>query len=100
METQNIIIRPIISEKSLNQAALHWYTFAVLPEAHKPEIKKAIEEAFGVKVLAIKTMNVKGKVRRVGRKLTPKAQSAWKKAVVHLPQEQKIDLFEVPEAEK
>ncbi len=96
METTGILIRPIITEKSLSQAAFNWYTFAVKKEASKPEIKKAVEEAFKVKVLAVKTMTVKGKVRRVGRRQKPTQASAWKKAVVHLPTEQKIDLFEVP----
>lgn len=94
METQ-ILTRPIISEKSLNQAALGWYTFAVAPQARKPEIKKAVEETFGVKVLAVKTMIVKGKKRRVGRRQRLITTSPWKKALVKLPTEQKIDLFEV-----
>lgn len=91
-----VIIRPIISEKSLNQAGLSWYTFAVDLRAGKPAIKKAIKQAFGVKVLAVKTMIVKGKKRRVGRRLKTVSTGSWKKAQVRLPQEQKIDLFTVP----
>lgn len=97
METSQILTRPIISEKSLNQAALGWYTFAVKVEATKPEIKKAVEKAFGVKVLAVKTMIIKGKKRRIGRRLRQTTTSSWKKAIVKLGPEQKIDLFEVKE---
>lgn len=96
MEQTDILIKPIISEKSLSQAGFNWYTFSVKPKSSKPEIKKAIEEMFSVKVLAIKTMNIKGKVRRVGRKQRPTLTSSWKKAMVLLPKEQKIDLFEAP----
>jgi len=96
MENSQILIRPIISEKSLNAAASGWYTFAVVPKARKPEIKKAVEEMFGVKVLAIKTMIIKGKTVKVGRRRLELKRSSWKKAIVKLPQEQKIDLFEVP----
>lgn len=96
METSQILIKPIISEKSLNQAASGWYTFAVKIEATKPEIKKAVQDAFGVKVLDVKTMIIKGKKKRVGRRLRQILSSSWKKATVLLPQDQKIDLFEVP----
>lgn len=94
MENTQILIRPIISEKSLNQAASSWYTFAVQKLSAKPQIKKAIEQTFGVKVLAVKTMIVKGKKKRVGRRLKAIRSSSWKKALVLLPKEQKIDLFE------
>ena len=95
-----IIIRPIISEKSLNRAALNWYTFEVDLKAKKMTIKKAVNEAFKVKVLEIKTMIVKGKTRRSGKKRQEKRASNWKKALVRLAPEQKIELFNVPTGEK
>lgn len=95
MENSQVLVKPIISEKSLNQAASGWYTFAVKARARKPEIKKAVQDAFGVKVLAVKTMTVKGKKRRVGRRLKTSTTSSWKKACLLLAPEQKIDLFEV-----
>ncbi len=95
MEQTEIIIRPVISEKSLNRAGASWYTFAVKTAASKPQIKQAIETAFKVNVLTVKTMIVKGKTRRAGKKMKTIKTSSWKKAIVFLPKEQKIDLFEV-----
>lgn len=96
MQNAQILVKPIISEKSLNQASAGWYTFAVQTWARKPEIKRVIEATFSVKVLAVKTMTVKGKTKRAGRRQQQVTGSAWKKAIVLLPTEQKIDLFEVP----
>ena len=83
---QDIIIRPIITEASMIGAAeeegQRKYTFAVARGSNKPEIAKAVEELFKVKVDKVNTMNKKGKHRRYGRfqGYTPK----WKKAVVTL----------------
>jgi len=69
------------------------YTFKVLKDANKTEIKLAIEEAFGVKIAKINTMNVKGKVKRQGRFVGKRAD--WKKAIVTLTADSKaIELFE------
>ena len=95
MINRQIIIRPIISEKSLNRAALNWYTFEVDLKAKKMTIKKAVNEAFKVKVLEIKTMIVKGKTHRAGKKRQEKRASNWKKALVRLAAAQKIELFNV-----
>lgn len=95
-----IIVRPIISEKSLKEAALNWYTFAVYLKAKKMTIKKAVEETFKVKVLEIKTMIVKGKTKRQGKKRKEIKASNWKKAMVRLSPEQKIELFNMPTGEK
>lgn len=100
MEETAVLIRPIISEKSLNQAARGWYTFAVSRRANKPEIKKAVEETFKVKVLAVKTMVVRGKSVRTGKRRTAVKKSDWKKAVVKLPLDQKIELFTVTGGEQ
>ena len=78
----NVIIAPVITEKSAIQRENNVYTFKVARDANKIQIKKAIEEAFGVKVKKVNTLNTKSKSRRVGR-YTGKTQS-YKKAFVTL----------------
>lgn len=68
------------------------YIFEVVPEATKPDIRHAVEDIFKVKVLSVRTMNVLGKVRRLGRSVGKKPD--WKKAIVTLGEGQKIDLVE------
>ena len=91
----DILIKPIISEKSSLNAGKNLYTFQVGLKANKYEIKHAIEKTFSVKVLDVTTVIVKGKVKRAGKKRLAVKKSSWKKAVVMLSPEQKIDLFEV-----
>lgn len=89
----DILIRPVVTEKSVNLAQQeNKYTFYVDKKANKIEIKRAVEELFNVKVLAVNTMNVKGKKKRVGRSigLTPER----KKAIVTLRPGDRIDIFE------
>jgi len=90
----DIIIRPIITEQSMEQGDLKKYAFEVAKDAGKIEIKKAVEEAFGVKVAKVNTLHVKGKMRRNGQ--YPAGYSAAsKKAVVRLTEDSKtIELFE------
>ncbi|MBO4897002.1 MAG: 50S ribosomal protein L23 [Clostridia bacterium] len=90
----DIIIRPIISENSMEQLADRKYTFEVAKNANKIEIKKAIEEVFpGVSVERVTTMNMLGKVKRMGR--TEGKRADWKKAVVKLKEDSKtIEFFE------
>ena len=89
----DIIIKPIITEKSMMGMEINKYTFKVLKDANKTEIKLAIEEAFGVKVSKINTLNVKGKVKRQGKFIGKRAD--WKKAIVTLTADSKpIELFE------
>ncbi len=93
MAAQDIIIRPVITERSMEGAAMKKYTFEVAKTANKIEISKAIEELFGVKVLSVNTMNVRGRLRRQGRSegFTP----SWKKAIVRLTADSKnIEFFE------
>lgn len=90
-----VIKRPIITEKSTAQATQGKYTFEVDKKASKGEIRRAVEELFNVKVLDVKTTNVRGKQVRVGRRRTLSKGSDWKKAVVTLKEGDKIDLFEV-----
>ena len=67
MKAQDIVIRPIITEKSMAGNAEKKYTFEVCKDANKIEIAKAVEELFGVKVQKVNTLNVRGKLRRQGR---------------------------------
>lgn len=90
----DIIVRPIISENSMQQLGDQKYTFEVALTANKIEIKKAIEEVFpGVKVERVNTMRVQGKMKRMGR--TEGKRADWKKAIVKLAQGSKtIEFFE------
>lgn len=89
----DIIIKPVISELSMDQIAERKYTFRVAKCANKIEIKKAIEEIFDVKVEKVTTANVLGKVKRMGRYEGRRAN--WKKAVVKLTADSKtIEFFE------
>jgi len=93
MAAQDIIIRPIITEKSMIGATEKKYTFEVAKKANKIEIAKAVEEIFGVKVAKVNTLNVRGKLRRQGRHQG--YTRAWKKAYVTLTQDSKnIEFFE------
>lgn len=93
MTAQDIVIRPIITEQSMEGLALKKYTFEVAKNANKIEIAKAVEELFGVEVAKVNTINVRGKYRRQGR--FEGYTSAWKKAVVTLTEKSKtIEFFE------
>ena len=92
---QDIIIAPLISEKSMNDAGLGKFTFKVSKKADKKQIKKEVENKFKVDVLFIATAMVKGKKRRFGAKRTEVAFSSWKKAIVKLKPGQKIAVFDV-----
>lgn len=86
----DIIIAPVITEKSSDQAEKNVYTFKVAASSNKIEIKKAIEEAFGVKVKNVNTLNTKRKDKRVG-KYTGKTKK-YKKAFVTLADGEKIEI--------
>ena len=94
MVSYDVIIRPIITERSMAGAADKKYTFEVAPAAGKIEISKAVETLFpGTKVASVNTMNCRGKLKRMGRYqgYTP----AWKKAIVTLTADSKgIEFFE------
>ena len=90
----DIIIRPIITERSMAGAAQKKYVFEVARGAGKIEIRKAVEEIFGVKVASVNTMNVRGKRKRVGAGRQGVTKS-WKKAYVRLKEDSKtIEFFE------
>lgn len=90
----NIIKRPIITEKSINEAKTGKYTFEVFKDVNKQQIKKAVEEKYKVNVLGVTTRIVKGRKKRVGVKRQEIKESSFKKATVTLKKEQKIDFFE------
>ena len=90
---QDIVIRPIITEKSMTGLAEKRYSFKVASDANKIEIAKAVETLFGVKVIKVNTMHVRGKHKRQGR--TEGYQPDWKKAIVTLSADSKgIEFFE------
>lgn len=92
MRPEDIIIKPILTEKGYDGIAMKKYTFQVAKGANKTEIKIAIEKLFGVKVASVNTANVRGKLKRMGRNegMTP----SYKKAVVQLTEDSKaIEFF-------
>ena len=89
------LLRPVITEHSLREATLGRFTFVVTRGANRPEIKRWIEEAFGVTVKKIETSAIPGKSYRAGKSRQEKTTVRGKKAVVTLAKDQKIDLFEV-----
>lgn len=93
MLSYDIIIKPILSEKSYSGIASKKYTFKVVPSATKTQIKLAIEEIFGVKVEKVNTINVEGKLKRMGR--TQGKRPNYKKAIVQLSADSKpIEFFD------
>lgn len=89
---KQIIIRPIITEKSSMLGGNNTYVFKVIPSANKIEIRKNVEKLFNVKVETVRTLNVKPRKKRVGRYSGMSA--GWKKAMVTLKENYKIDNFE------
>ena len=90
---RDIIIRPLITEKSMDDSKFNRYTFEVAKNANKIEIKNAVEEIFDVKVEKVATMNMNGKMKRMGR--FEGRRKNWKKAIVKLTEDSKaIEFFE------
>jgi large subunit ribosomal protein L23 len=92
MDARNVLIRPVISEKSYALIAEGKYTFRVDDRAHKTQIAQAVEEIFDVQVAAVRTAKVRAKPKRRG--LHQGRTRAWKKAVVQLAPGERIELFE------
>ncbi len=92
-DAREIILKPIISEKSYDLIELNKYTFKVDRKATKPQIRQAIEEIFNVEVEKVNTQNYKGKFKRQGVK-SQGYRSDWKKAIVSLKAGHKIEIFE------
>ena len=90
---QDIIVKPIITEASMDMIAEKKYTFKVSKDATKPEIAKAVEDMFKVSVLRVHTINLKKKPKRLGVHFG--YTSEWKKAIVTLkPESKTIEFFE------
>jgi large subunit ribosomal protein L23 len=92
VEPSQVLIRPVVSEKTYVLAANDKYTFRVHPDAHKTQIRQAVEALFDVKVIEVRTMSVKSKPKRRG--LTSGRTRAWKKAVVQVRAGDSIPIFQ------
>ena len=93
-DLSKVIKRPMVTEQGgMMREENNQYLFEVAPEANKHEIRQAVEHFFGVKVTQVRTMNYRGKVKRMGRFSGKRAD--WKKAVVTLAQGDTIDLFNI-----
>ncbi|MBQ8108044.1 MAG: 50S ribosomal protein L23 [Ruminococcus sp.] len=88
----DIIIKPIITEDSMDRLQAGKYTFKVAKDANKIEIARAIEEIFDVKVARVNTISVKGKQKRMGRYVGYRPD--WKKAIVTLEGDKTIEFFD------
>ena len=87
-----VLIAPVVSEKSYGQIAQNRYTFKVHQDAHKTQVRQAVEELFDVKVLNVAIIKVQAKPKRRGP--VPGIRPGWKKAVVQLKQGDSIEIFE------
>ena len=96
MDHSQIIIRPVVSEKSYVLAAAGKYTFRVHPDAHKTQIRQAVEALFSVGVLEVRTMSVKSKPKRRGQ--IKGRTRTWKKAIVQVRPGDTIPIFQGLEA--
>jgi large subunit ribosomal protein L23 len=89
----DIILKPVISERSMDVAQSRKYTFKVAVDANKTEVKHALEEIFGIDIEKVNIMNVRGKVKRMGKNIGRTAAS--KKAIVTLtPKSKEIEFFQ------
>jgi large subunit ribosomal protein L23 len=91
MEASQVIIRPVVSEKSYVLAEAGKYTFRVHDRAHKTQIRQAIEQLFDVKVVGVRTASVKSKPKRRGQ--TSGRTRQWKKAIVQVREGDTIPIF-------
>ncbi len=91
MDPSQVIIRPVVSEKTYVLAEAGKYTFRVHERAHKTQIRQAVEQLFGVKVLGVRTSSVKSKPKRRGQ--TAGRSRQWKKAIVQLREGDTIPIF-------
>ena len=93
-DPRDVIIKPVVSEKSYGLMETGVYTFVVHPSANRVEIREAVEDIFGVKVAKVNTLNRKGKRKRNRRSFTYGTRPDTKRAVVTLHEGDRIDLFE------
>ena len=96
LTAHEVVVRPVISEKSMDESTRGKYTFEVHPDASKIQVKAAVEELFKVEVTAVNVLTTKAKEKRRGtrRGRTVGWTSPWRKAIVTLRPGQKIEFFE------
>lgn len=92
MDASQVIIRPVVSEKSYVLSSANRYTFRVHPDAHKTQIRQAVQELFDVQVLDVRTISVKSKPKRRG--VVRGRTRSWKKAIVQLRPGETIPIFQ------
>lgn len=92
MDASQVIIRPVVSEKSFVLAEIGKYTFRVHPDAHKTQIRQAVEELFDVRVRDVRTVAVRSKPKRRG--YTSGRTRSWKKAIVQVGEGDTIPIFQ------
>ena len=93
-DPRDVIIEPVVSEKSYALMETGVYTFIVHPDANRIEIRKAVEDIFGVSVLKVNTLNRRGKRKRNRQSFSFGSRSNTKRAIVTLAEGDRIDLFE------
>ena len=94
MDPRDVIIKPVVSEKSYNLLDANAYTFIVHPDANKIEIRQAVESIFNVRVSKVNTLNRNGKRKRNRRSFSYGKRPDTKRAVITLVEGDRIDLFE------
>jgi len=92
LSARDVLISPVVSEKSYAQIENRRYSFKVHPDAHKTQIRQAVEEVFGVKVVSVNVSKVQSKPKRRG--LSRGRKPGWKKAIVELRQGDEIQIFQ------
>jgi len=97
---KQILIRPYITEKTMQLAKSGWFSFVVALTANKAQIAWEVAAMYKVTVIGVRTSVVIGKMKRTGKRQQPSAQASWKKAMVQLKAGQTIDAFQIGEQEK
>jgi large subunit ribosomal protein L23 len=92
LDTRQVLIAPVVSEKSYSLIENNKYSFRVHPRAHKLQVRQAVEELFGVKVEGVNIVKVQPKPKRRG--MTKGKKPGWKKAIVQLRAGDRIEIFE------
>ena len=89
----DLIKKPVVTEKSMANQQKRVYTFIVAPDATKPEVKHAVEKAFNVKVDGVRSIKVKGKLKRMKNQLLEGKRKDWKKVYVTLQEGSRLDII-------
>jgi large subunit ribosomal protein L23 len=92
LHSRQVLLAPVVSEKSYSLTEAGKYVFKVHPDAHRTQVRQAVEELFDVHVLQVNVLTVKAKPKRRG--MTRGTRPGWKKAIVQLAAGEKIDVFE------